>query len=92
MWGISIYVLGDSATSYIYTFVPYHDKITTESLIKPDLPFTSRIFLQLFNSLRESWSDITGYHIFTDRFYTIPILATELSALKCHLTGTLQTW
>jgi hypothetical protein len=90
-WGICLYVLADSATvySYIYTFIAYHGKITTESLIKPDLPFTSRIVLHLFSNLKESCPNITGYHIFTDHFYTSPTLATELSALKCHLTGTL---
>jgi hypothetical protein len=40
-WGIRFYVLAGSATSYVCTFIPYHGKITTESLIKPDLPFTS---------------------------------------------------
>ena len=65
-WGIRVYVLADSATSYVCTFIPYHGKITTESLIKPDLPFTSRIVLQLFHNIRQTWPDISGYHIFTD--------------------------
>ena len=90
-WGIRIYVLADSASSYICTFIPYHGKITTDSLIKPDLPFTSRIVLHLYNNLKELWPDIRGHHLFTDRFYTSPTLAKELAALGCHLTGTLLT-
>lgn len=90
-WGIRIYDLADSASSYIYTFISYHGKITTNSLIKPDLPFTSRIVLQLYNNLRESWPDIKGHHLFTDQFYTSPTLAKELAAVGCNLTGTLLT-
>jgi len=89
-WGIRVYVLTDSATSYVCTFIPYHGKITTESLIKPDLPFTSRIVLQLFHNIRQTWPDISGYHIFADRFYTSPTLASELSKVRCHLTGTIM--
>ena len=40
-WGIHMYVLADSASSCVCTFIPYHEKITTESLVKPDLPFIS---------------------------------------------------
>ena len=89
--GFRRYVLAGSASSYICTFIPYHGKITTDSLIKPDLPFTSRIVLHLYNNLKELWPDIRGHHLFTDRFYTSPTLAKELAALGCHLTGTLLT-
>jgi hypothetical protein len=89
-WGICVYVLADSSTSFIYTFIPYHGKITTESHIKSDLPFTSRIVLQLFHNIRQTWPDISSYHIFTDRFYTSPTLASELSKVRCHLTGTVM--
>lgn len=34
--------------------------------------------------------DGTGFHIFTDRFYTSPKLATELRKLNIHITGTVQ--
>jgi len=61
-----------------------------ESLIKPDLPFTSQI-VQLFHNIRQTWPDISSYHIFTDRFYTSPTLASELSKVRCHLTGTVTS-
>ena len=89
-WRIRVCVLANSATSYVCTFIPYHGKITTESLIKLDLPFISRIVLQLFHNIRQTWPDISGYHIFTDRFYTSPTLASELSKVRCHLTGTIM--
>jgi hypothetical protein len=89
-WGIHVYVLADSATSYVCTFIPYHGKITTESLIKPDLPFTSKIVLQPFHNIRQTWLDISSYHIFTDHFYTSPTLASELSKVRCHLTRTVM--
>jgi len=68
-------------------FIPYHDKITTESLVKPDPPFTSWIVLQLFHNIRETWPDVTGYHTFTDQFYTSPTLVSDISKVRCHLTG-----
>jgi hypothetical protein len=40
-WGICIHVLAHCASSCVCMFIPDHDKITTESLVKPDLPFTS---------------------------------------------------
>jgi hypothetical protein len=40
-WGICVYVLADSAISYVCIFIPYHGKITTESLIKPDFSIIS---------------------------------------------------
>ena len=69
-WGLRVYVMADSATSYIYSFVPYYGKITTEGLIQPDLSFTIRIVLYLYENLLHSVPEAIGYHIFTDRFYT----------------------
>lgn len=40
-WGLRIYVLSDTRTSYISTFIPYFGSITTQGLIRPDLSFTS---------------------------------------------------
>lgn len=34
-WGLRVYVLSDSASSYIYSFIPYYGKITTDELIHP---------------------------------------------------------
>ena len=32
----------------------------------------------------------SGYHIYTDRFYTSPQLARELHEMKIHITGTVM--
>ena len=88
--GIHIYVLADSAFSCVCTFIPYHGKITTECLIKPDLCSTSIIVLQFFHNIIETLPDISGYHIFSGRLYTSPTLASELSKVRCHLTVTVM--
>jgi hypothetical protein len=44
-------------------------------------------FSKLFSNIRETLTDISGY-IFTDQFYYSPTLASELSKVGCHLTGT----
>ena len=69
-------MLADSQTSYIYYFVPYYGKITTDGLIIP--------------SLLKSIAKAAGYHIFTERFYTNLILAKKLFENKCFLTGTIM--
>ena len=68
-----------SASSCVCMFIPYHEKITPESLVKLDLPFTSWIVLQLFHNIRKTWPGVTEYHTFTDQFYTSPTLVSGLS-------------
>lgn len=46
-WGIRIYVLPDANTGYVQTTLPYYRSLTTENLIRPDLPVSSRIVLDL---------------------------------------------
>ena len=70
-------------------FQPYYGKETTDVLIRPDLPFTSRIVLHLVEELLAK-STGTGYHLYTDRFYTGYYLATELHNKGLHLTGTVM--
>ncbi|UYV84414.1 hypothetical protein LAZ67_X002054 [Cordylochernes scorpioides] len=77
-------------TIFIYSFIPYYGKLTTDSLIRSDLSFTSRIVLFLFENIRIKYPDLKGMHIYTDRFYTNAPLAQELSLFKCHLTGTIN--
>nr|XP_012150918.1 PREDICTED: piggyBac transposable element-derived protein 4-like [Megachile rotundata] len=89
-WGIRIYVLSDSHTGYIYAMLPYYGSVTTDILIRPDLPVSSRIVLQLYHTLLTANPEAKGYHIFTDRFFTGIPLAQELLKLNCYLTGTIN--
>jgi Transposase IS4 len=89
-WGIRIYILADSGSGYIYSFVPYYGSLTTNNLIRPDLTFTSRIVLHLYNNLLISIPGAEGYHMFTDRLYTNLQLGEEFLKLKAHLTGTIM--
>lgn len=88
-WGLRVYVLADSETGYISVFEPYYGKETTDSLIRQDLPFTSRIVIHLCQELQTK-TKATGYHLFTDRFYTGFFLAQELLKMQIHCTGTVM--
>jgi len=88
-WGMRVYTVADSKTGYIVGFVPYFGKPTTDSLIRPELPFTSRIVLHLMQKV-ENDCGAQGRHVYTDRFYTGPDLAAELLRKKTHTTGTVM--
>ncbi|XP_015187591.1 PREDICTED: piggyBac transposable element-derived protein 4-like [Polistes dominula] len=88
-WGINIYILTDSGTGYICEILPYYGSLTTQLLIRPDLPVSTRIPLHLYTMLLNRVPGAQGHHMFTDRYYTSYILANELLKLKCHLTGIL---
>lgn len=90
-WGIKIFVLADSETAYIYNILPYYGSITSENLVRPDLPTSTRIPLHLFQKIIDKIPTVEGYHLYTDRYYTSLPLAKELMQMKCHLTGTIQT-
>lgn len=89
-WGLRVYVLADCATGYVSVLLPYYGTATTQQLIRPELPFTSRIVLQLCSTLLETTNG-SGYHLYTDRFYTGYDLAQELLSLKIHTTGTVMS-
>ncbi|XP_058792504.1 piggyBac transposable element-derived protein 4-like [Phymastichus coffea] len=90
-WGIRVYTMADSTTGYICGILPYYGSLTTDSLIRHDLPVSTRIPLHLYSMLLEKLPGAQGHHMFTDRYYTSYILAEELLKLKCHLTGTILT-
>ena len=82
-WGIKAYVLADSATGYLYSVVIYYGKET--KFVRPDLNHSTRAVLSLVQPIVNS-----GYDIYTDRSYTSPILAIELTKLGTTLTGTVM--
>lgn len=90
-WGIRVYTMANSNTGYICGILPYYGALTTEELIKPDLPVSIRIPLHLYRMMLDKFPGAQGHHLFTDRYYTSYILTQELRELKCHLTGTILT-
>ena len=87
--GPTILCLCDSENGCVFSYIPYYGKTTTESLIRPDLPFTSRIVIHLAQDLQAHTSG-SGHHIYNDRFYTSSQLARELHEMKIHITGTVM--
>lgn len=90
-WGIRIYVLADANVGYVQTILPYYGSFSSEKLVRPDLPVSTRIVLQLYRNLLQSNPDAVGYHIFNDRYFTSIPLADALLEMKCYITGTIQT-
>ncbi|XP_033360173.1 uncharacterized protein LOC117239027 [Bombus vosnesenskii] len=72
---------------FICGILPYYESLTTQTLIRPDLPVSTRIPLHLYIMLLNKIPRSQRHHMFTDRYYTSYILATELHKLKCYLTG-----
>jgi hypothetical protein len=52
-WGLRLFILADSDTSYVHSIIPYYKKITGEAcnLPYPDKPSTTRIVLSLMDRL-----------------------------------------
>lgn len=89
-WGLRVYVLADCKTGYVSVFEPYFGIETTQTLVRPDLPFTSRVALHLIDGLLQNVQG-TGYHLFTDRLYTSYQLSLELLQKGVHLTGAVNS-
>ena len=81
-WGIKAYALAESASGYLYSLVIYYGK-ETQLLPLPGLNHTTRVVLTLTQPLYNQ-----GYDLYTDRFYTSPLLALELEKVGTTLTGT----
>lgn len=86
-----IYVLVDCETGYICGILPYYGSLTTDQLIKPDLPISTRIPLHLYKMLLDQLPGAQGHHMFTGKYYTSITLAKELYNMGCHLTGAIKT-
>jgi len=87
-WGIRVYTVADSETAFICGFVPYFGKPTTDSLVRPDIPFKTRIVLHLIQKIQYD-CPAEGRHAYTDRFCTSLDLASESLTMKTHTTGTI---
>ena len=77
-WGIKAYVLSESRTGYMYNLIIYYGK-ETHLLTRPGQNHTTSVVLTLMDPLKD-----LGYDLYTNRFYTSPILA------EATLTGTVM--
>ena len=83
-WGIKAFVLSDSKTGYLQRVCVYYGKET--QLIDSDHPHTVRVVQTLVEPFHNK-----GYDLYVDRFYSSPLLATELSKVGVTVTGTVQS-
>ena len=84
-WGIKAYVLADSKSGYMHNLILYYGK-QTELIDRPDLSHTVKVVLTIVEYLKNK-----GYDLYTDRFYTSPILADTMAAIGFTLTGTVMS-
>ena len=68
-WDIKAYVLSESRTGYMYNLLIYYGK-ETQLMARAGLNHTTNVVLTLMCPLANH-----GYDLYTDRFYTSPVLA-----------------
>lgn len=83
-WGIKAFVLADSNTGYLNRVRIYYGKET--QLLESSLPHTVRVVMTLVEPFHHQ-----GYDLYLDRFYSSPLLSTELSKVGITVTGTVQS-
>lgn len=83
-WGIKAFVLSDSKTGYLNRVRIYYGKET--QLVDSPLPHTVKVVMTLVEPFHHQ-----GYDLYLDRFYSSPLLATELSKVGMTVTGTVQS-
>lgn len=89
-WGIKVFVLSDSCNGYVCSILPYMGIATTNFLVRPELLVTSRVVLTLVENIEQSFGNIEGLHVFTDRFYSSLEISQVLLEKKVHHTGTIM--
>lgn len=77
-WGIKVFVLSDAVSGYVCAMEPYMGSQMTLNIDQPDLLATTKIVLALIDKIENSYGNVEGFHIFTDRYYTSVQLAKEL--------------
>ena len=82
-WGIKAFVLADSKTGYLHRVRIYYGKET--QLLDSSLPHTAKVVMTLVEPFHHQ-----GYDLYIDRFYSSPLLSTELSKAGITVTGTVQ--
>ncbi|CAK9832815.1 hypothetical protein ANTRET_LOCUS9596 [Anthophora retusa] len=80
---VTVYVLADANTGYVQAILPYYGSLTTENLVRPDLPVSSTIVLDLCQKVLDLRPEVAGYITFTDRYFTsIPLANAPLRKKK----------
>lgn len=90
-FGLKVFVASDCDTGYMYDFVPYFGK--EQLLVNSNLLKTTQIVKVLTDSVvfKDPNNPVSGLHVYTDRYYTSPELASELLKTKTVITGTVMT-
>ena len=84
-WGIKLYSLADSLNGYILDILVYTGSETQTNPVYSHLPKTSQTVMHLVTPYLDS-----GYHVYTDRFYSSTTLSETLESRSTHFTGTVN--
>ena len=80
-WGIKAFVLSGSKSGYMHKVLVYYGWETM--LSRDDMPHTAAVVLTLTEGLNQ------GHDLYIDRFYSSPLLASELDKVGITVTGRL---
>ncbi len=80
-WGIKAYMLSGSKTGYMHNVLVCYGRETM--LSRDDMPHTAAVVLMLTEGLGQ------GHDLYVDRFYSSPVLASELDKMGMTVTGKL---
>ena len=83
-FGIKMWVAADAVSAYCYNFEVYIGK--NNDIVNKNLGMAAKVVIGLTKSLEKK-----GYVIYTDNFYTSPVLADFLYARQTYLCGTIRT-
>jgi len=83
-WGIKAFLLTDSTNGYLYTAEVYTGKV--DESVCDELGATGNVVVRLLRGLEHK-----NHVVFTDRFYTSPMLYSYLSQSGIQACGTVQT-
>ena len=84
-FGIKFYMLCESKTGYVWSFIIYTGKGTTVDEEYKNLPVSTQVVMTLMKDMLDK-----GYCLTVDNYYTSPQLAELLIARKTDIYGTVR--
>lgn len=84
-WGVKVYMACCADSAYAFSLDIYSGRDADFD----DLNTVNKVAAVVVKLVQELWGE--GYHIFTDRFYTAPLLFHWLRSLDLSATGTCNT-